>query len=119
MEQKLSDFVSAHEQQDRGQDRWELENERILEVKLMQNGLWTKAGSMIAYATQPGSVALDGDGPNSPYSAALADGMRQPAADVFHLFNGVGLRVQEETGGAQVPWTSSSPIRTDVRFGGV
>jgi uncharacterized protein (AIM24 family) len=49
MDQKLSDFVNAHEQQDRGQDRWELENERILEVKLMQNGLWTKAGSMIAY----------------------------------------------------------------------
>lgn len=49
MDQKLSDFVTAHEQQDQGQDRWELENERILEVKLMQNGLWTKAGSMIAY----------------------------------------------------------------------
>ena len=77
------------------------------------------AGSMIAYATQPGSVAFDGDGPNSPYSAALADGMRQRAADVFHLFNGVGLRVQKETGGSQVPWTSSSPIRTDVRFSGV
>jgi hypothetical protein len=77
------------------------------------------AGSMIAYATQPGNVALDGDGPNSPYSAALADGMRQRAPDVFHLFNGVGLRVQEETDGSQVPWTSSSPIRTDVRFSGV
>lgn len=49
MEQKLVDFVSAHEQQDQGKDAWELENERILEVKLMQNGLWTKVGSMIAY----------------------------------------------------------------------
>jgi uncharacterized protein (AIM24 family) len=49
VEQKLSDFVSAHEQKDLSQDGWELENARILEVKLMQNGLWTKAGSMIAY----------------------------------------------------------------------
>ncbi len=49
MEQSLSDFVNAHEQKDLVKDNWELENERILEVKLMQNGIWTKAGSMIAY----------------------------------------------------------------------
>ncbi len=49
MDQKIDDFVKAHEQQDQGKDTWELENERMLEVKLAQSGLWTRAGSMIAY----------------------------------------------------------------------
>ena len=73
-------------------------------------------GSVIAYATQPGRVALDGDGGNSPYSAALADAMQDQSLDVFHLFNRVGLEVQRQTGGVQVPWVSNSPIRADLRL---
>ena len=76
-------------------------------------------GTLIAYATQPGNVARDGDGGNSPFSTALATTMRQPGLDVFRLFNQVGLAVKRETGGEQQPWVSSSPIDGDFYFSGV
>lgn len=75
------------------------------------------AGTMIAYATQPGNVALDGEGANGPYSVALSHAMREPDLDIFHVFNRTGLEVQRVTGGAQVPWTSNSPIRSDISLG--
>src|SRR4051794_35863380 len=84
----------------------------------MQSGLAemrAPAGSMIAYATQPGAVALDGEGANGPYTMALARAMQQPDLDIFHVFNRTGLEVQQATNGTQVPWTSNSPIRGDVR----
>ena len=66
-------------------------------------------GTLISFATQPGSVARDGQD-HSPYSAALATAMRTPGLDVFQLFNAVGLEVKKETGGEQEPWVSTSPI---------
>ena len=36
----------------------------------------TGVGTFIAYSTQPGNVALDGQGRNSPFTAALLDGLR-------------------------------------------
>ena len=35
-------------------------------------------GSLLAYATAPGKVAVDGQGANSPYTSALAKAMTQP-----------------------------------------
>src|SRR5947209_9163884 len=72
-----------------------------------------------SYATQPGAVARDGDGANSPYSEALAATMRQPGLDVFRTFNQVGLKVKRETGGMQQPWVSNSPIDGDFAFAGL
>src|ERR1700751_5540413 len=40
-------------------------------------------GTLISYATQPGTVASDGSGGNSPYTKALALTMPQPGLDVF------------------------------------
>jgi hypothetical protein len=76
-------------------------------------------GTLISYATQPGSVALDGDGRDSPYSAALANTLRQPGLDVFRVFNQVGLQVEQATGGQQQPWVSSSPISGEFYFAGI
>jgi hypothetical protein len=76
-------------------------------------------GTLIAFATEPGRAARDGDGADSPYSTALARAMRQPGLDVFQLFNQVGLAVKRETGGDQQPWQSSSPIDGDFFFSGV
>jgi hypothetical protein len=67
-------------------------------------------GTLISYATQPGSVALDGRDGHSPYTKALASTIKQPGLDIFQTFNQVGLAVKRETGGAQQPWVSSSPI---------
>lgn len=73
-------------------------------------------GTLISYATQPGNVAFDGGGANSPYTQALTESMRQPGLDVFHLFNAVGLQVKRTTGGTQQPWVSTSPIDGDFFF---
>ena len=67
-------------------------------------------GTLISYATQPGSVAQDGSDGHSPYTKALAATIRQAGLDIFQTFNQVGLAVKRETGGAQQPWVSSSPI---------
>ena len=76
-------------------------------------------GTLISYATQPGNVAADGVGPNSPYTTALARSMTQPGLDIFRLFNQVGLEVKRGTGGGQQPWVSTSPIDGDFYFAGV
>jgi hypothetical protein len=67
-------------------------------------------GTLISYATQPGSVAQDGSDGHSPYTKALAATIRQAGLDIFQTFNQVGLAVKRQTGGSQQPWVSSSPI---------
>ena len=67
-------------------------------------------GTLISYATQPGSVAQDGSDGHSPYTKALATTIKQAGLDIFQTFNQVGLAVKRETGGSQQPWVSSSPI---------
>ncbi len=67
-------------------------------------------GTLISYATQPGSVAQDGSDGHSPYTKALAATVRVAGLDIFQTFNQVGLLVKRETGGSQQPWVSSSPI---------
>jgi uncharacterized caspase-like protein/cyclophilin family peptidyl-prolyl cis-trans isomerase len=73
-------------------------------------------GTLISYATQPGSVAQDGDSGNSPYSRALAETIRKPGLGIFDAFNQVGVQVKRTTGGAQQPWVSSSPIDGNFYF---
>jgi uncharacterized caspase-like protein len=75
-------------------------------------------GTLISFATQPRSVALDGDGGHSPYSLALAEAMQRPGSGLFRTFNEVGLAVEKATGGAQLPWVSSSPISGKFYFAG-
>jgi hypothetical protein len=75
-------------------------------------------GTLIAYATQPGNVALDGTTGNSPFSAALASTMRKPGLDVFKAFNEVGLQVASATGNRQQPWVSASPLSGEFFFAG-
>ena len=67
-------------------------------------------GTLISYATQPGSVAQDGTNGHSPYTKALAETVQRAGLDIFQTFNEVGLAVKHATGGAQQPWVSSSPI---------
>lgn len=73
-------------------------------------------GTLISYATQPGSVALDGSGGHSPYTRALAAIMPHPGLDIFQTFNQVGLAVKHATDGSQQPWVSSSPIDGNFYF---
>ncbi|MDR3486689.1 MAG: caspase family protein [Bradyrhizobium sp.] len=73
-------------------------------------------GTLISYATQPGSVAQDGGDGHSPYTKALATTIKQAGLDIFQTFNQVGLAVKRETGGSQQPWVSSSPIDGSFYF---
>ncbi len=75
-------------------------------------------GTLISFATQPGNVAQDGVGGNSPYTKALAQTIQQPGLDIFQTFNEVGLVVKQTTGGTQQPWVSSSPIAGNFYFAG-
>src|ERR1700759_3326547 len=72
-------------------------------------------GTLISFATQPGNVALDGEG-NSPFTKALSATIRKPGLDIFQTFNEVGLTVKRATGGSQQPWVSSSPIDGNFYF---
>lgn len=65
------------------------------------------AGTYIAYATSPGRVALDGEGDNSPFTAALAHQLTVPGLTIEEAFRQVRVEVMEATGGAQTPWDTS------------
>jgi carboxyl-terminal processing protease len=72
-------------------------------------------GTLISFATQPGNVAMDGQG-DSPFTAALATTITKPGLDIFQTFNEVGLAVKRSSGGSQQPWVSSSPIDGNFYF---
>lgn len=65
-------------------------------------------GTLIAYSTAPGRTARDGDGQNSPYSAALARHIPEPGLRVEDVFIRVRQDVDKATGGAQSPWEASN-----------
>ncbi len=68
----------------------------------------TGVGTFIAYSTQPGNVALDGDGANSPFTTALAKGVRMPGRNLTAVMVDVRRDVLAATQGKQVPWDHSS-----------
>lgn len=72
---------------------------------LAQPGQYLK--TLVAYATQPGAVAYDGTGRNSPFTGALLKHIREPGLEVRQLF----ARVREDVSLAtrtQVPPTFDS-----------
>jgi TPR repeat protein len=66
------------------------------------------SGTMIAYATAPGRVALDGTGTNSPYTAALAAAIPAEGAALEEVFRNTRRKVLEVTKNRQTPWEHSS-----------
>lgn len=65
-------------------------------------------GTLIAFATQPGNVALDGAGKNSPFTEALLKHIETPGLDVAVMMRRVRQKVFSQTNGSQVPWSTSS-----------
>jgi hypothetical protein len=66
------------------------------------------AGTLIAFATAPGQVALDGEGANSPFSAALSRHIGTPGLEVQQMLTRVRAEVVAATKARQVPWSNSS-----------
>jgi uncharacterized caspase-like protein len=65
-------------------------------------------GTLVAYAAHDGSVALDGDGENSPFNEALRRHMVEPDLEIGILFRRVRDDVLEMTDNQQEPATYGS-----------
>jgi uncharacterized caspase-like protein len=66
------------------------------------------AGMLIAFSTQPGNVALDGSGRNSPFTKALLNHIETAGATIGDVMIDVRKQVIAETGEKQIPWENSS-----------
>jgi hypothetical protein len=65
-------------------------------------------GSILAYATAPGSVAADGTGRNGLYTSMLLKHISTPGLEIGRLFRQVRIDVVKSSGKRQTPWESSS-----------
>jgi hypothetical protein len=69
------------------------------------------AGTLISFSTQPGNVALDGKGRNSPYSGALIRQLATSREDLNTMLIVVRNDVMRQTDHRQVPWEHSALTR--------
>jgi uncharacterized caspase-like protein len=86
--------------------------------KLSQAGLAqmsAPSGTLIAYATAPGSVAADGFGRNGIYTKHILQNIKVPDLPVEIMFKRVREGVERETRKLQTPWDSSS-LKGDFVF---
>ena len=66
------------------------------------------AGTLIAYATAPNKVALDGNGRNSPYTKSLLKHLTEPNISIEQVLKQTTVEVSSTTNGMQIPWYESS-----------
>jgi hypothetical protein len=86
-------------------------NPFAVKSRTASNGLATMnapSGSMVAYATAPGSVASDGSGANGLYTQHLARIIRQPGLQVEEVFKQVRTAVRRDSGNRQTPWENTA-----------
>lgn len=86
--------------------------------ELNDNGLAemkAPTGTFLAYATAPGSVALDGQDQNSPFTKAVVEQILVPGQPIEQLFKQVRRTVLKQSNGLQTPWDASSLV-SDFRF---
>lgn len=65
-------------------------------------------GTMIAFATAPNKVAMDGDGRNSPFTVSLLKHIRTPGLDIAFVMRRVTADVEAASRGTQIPWIHAS-----------
>ena len=70
-----------------------------------------RRGALIAFATRPGGVAADGDGRNSPFTAALLEHIGRPGESVTDMLTSVTATVLARTAERQEPWVNLSLTR--------
>lgn len=66
------------------------------------------AGTIVAFATAPGSVAADGQGSNGLYTQHLVASIKQPGLKIEDVFKRVRVGVKRDSQGHQVPWENTS-----------
>lgn len=65
-------------------------------------------GTLVSFATSPGTVASDGGGQNGLFTQHLLKAMREPGLKVEDVFKQVRSNVRRDSQGKQVPWESTS-----------
>jgi|WetSurMetagenome_2_1015567.scaffolds.fasta_scaffold84549_1 uncharacterized protein (TIGR02145 family) len=65
-------------------------------------------GTLIAYATSPGSTASDGGGKNGLYTSAILESIQIPNLTILQMFQQVRSIVSQKSNDKQTPWESTS-----------
>lgn len=76
------------------------------------------AGSLIAFATDAGQTALDGEGKNGLYTEELLRHMRTPGLTLEQVFKRTRAGVLERSDGQQIPAEYSRLIGEDIYLAG-
>lgn len=76
------------------------------------------AGSLIAFATDAGQTALDGDGTNGLYTEELLKHLRTPGLSIEQVFKRTRAGVLERSQGGQIPAEYSRLIGEDIFLAG-
>ncbi len=66
------------------------------------------SGSLIAYATAPGSTASDGTGKNGLYTSSLLKYLNESGLTILEVFQKVRSEVRVKSNNRQIPWESTS-----------
>jgi TPR repeat protein len=69
-----------------------------------------KLGAFISYATRPGQVAFDGEGPMSPFTSSVVGNALNPSLEIKDLMTRVRDEVVRKTGGQQIPYEDSTLV---------
>jgi hypothetical protein len=75
------------------------------------NGLATvtaPSGTIIAFATAPGSTAADGEGSNGLYTQEFVKALQFPNIRIEDIFKKTRTQVKAISGGKQIPWENSA-----------
>jgi hypothetical protein len=76
------------------------------------------AGSLIAFATDAGRTASDGDGVNGLYTQELLENLVRPGLTIEQVFKRTRAAVLKRSGGAQMPAEYSRLVGEDVYLAG-
>ncbi len=75
-----------------------------------------EGGTLVAFSAAPGQIALDGDGSNSPFAAALAQRIAKPGIEINMVFRLVRDDVLAATDLRQLPYVEFSLPGRDFFF---
>jgi len=73
------------------------------------------SGTLMHFATRPGSVAADGSGVNGLYTTELLRHIDQPGTPIEQMLKRVAAAVERESKGQQEPWVEGS-LKGDFYF---
>jgi uncharacterized caspase-like protein len=66
------------------------------------------SGTIIAFATAPGTTASDGDGANGLYTQELVNAINTPDIQLEDIFKIVRINVKLKSNNQQIPWENSA-----------